>query len=849
MEVQHQLGDLVAERYRIAGLLEHRGVGISYQAQDLNSGKPVVLKVLSLRQIDDWKALELFEQEAQILSQLNHPAIPPYLDQFEIDTPEDRAFYLVQQRIEGKFLTDLVTDGWRTNESEVQYVAEQVLSVLVYLHELKPPVVHGNIKPQNLIRGNDGKISLVNFGSVIQSDRNTSAFESPTVETDSYTAPEQFRGQAVPASDLYGLGATVLFLLTHHSPPNLPQKWLKNSLRSRLQVSQEFANWLEKMLQPNVEDRFRSAKEALEVLQGRRVVATRPSVPWKALVGTGVAAVVAVGAFTSFKWTILGSLGFRPSGICEAAKSGNLDVVRNYNYLKQGGDPYARDESDRLLLPCLLNVKNGTRDIAKLVVAKVPEVNVKDNQGKTLLHVTNSTEMAEALITAGADVNANDKQGNTPLDRAFEVIHSSSLPPQLPLQEQLEPPQEQIDLAKLLIAKGARSTKVNTKDKEGRTLLHKTNSLQVAELLIAAGVDVNAKDKGGHTPLLLQRSKDIAELLIAEGADVKAKSNAGVTRLHWAADTSNKEMVELLIAKGADVNAKDVWGKTPLHGALLNETSSKQVAELLIAAGADVNAKDNRGVTPLHLVGSKETAKLLLAKGAKVNAMSNEGDTPLTLPGQRATCDVVEPLKKPSPTTFSPSKDVWAVLCPGEEAYGFEFTENGTLSYQEKVLLSKIPVSYNSQGSISHADRLIVSNPSPSGNFNFFKGCAQPPKGVGLCWHLFFVDKKQGKAKMTSAGKYGSYPWVQWSKDERYAILTSESEGALLIHAIDLRTGDSRAFKDHFHGTIELNSFSWINERELKVKIIPYLKNSGFKQDAVRSFWWIGNIEEDTVKK
>jgi len=848
MEVLHQLGDLVAERYRIAGLLGHTGVGITYLAQDLNSGKPVVLKVLSLRQIDDSKALELFEREVQILSQLNHPAIPRYLDDFEVDTPEDRAFYLVQQLVEGKFLTDLVTDGWRTNESEVHYVAEQVLSVLVYLHQLKPPVVHRNILPQNLIRGNDGKIFLVNFGSVTQSDRNTSAKKSPTVETDGYMAPEQFRGQAVPASDLYGLGATVLFLLTHHSPANLPQKRLKNSLRSRLQVSKEFANWLEKMLQPDVEDRFPSAKEALEALPGRMVVAkARPSFPWKALVGTGVAAVVAVGVFNSFKWTILGSLGFRPSGICEAAKSGNLNIVRNY--LKQGGDPYARDESERLLLPCLLNVKNGTRDIAKLVVAKLPEVNVKDNQGKTLLHVTDWTEMAEALIAAGADVNAKDKQGNTPLDRAFEVIHSSSLPPQFSLQKPLEPPQEQIDLAKLLIAKGARSTKVNTKDKEGRTLLHKTNSKQVAELLIAAGVDVNAKDKGGHTPLLLQRSKDIAELLIAEGADVNAKSNAGVTRLHWAADTSNKEMVELLIAKGADVNAKDTWGKTPLHGTILDETSSKQVAELLIAAGADVKAKDNRGVTPLHLVGSKETAKLLIDKGADVNAKSNEGDTPLVSAGHRATCDVVEPLKKHSGTTFSPSKDVWAVLCPGEEAYGFEFTENGTLSYQEKVLLSKIPVTYNSQGPISHADRLIVSNPSPSGNFNFFQGCDKPPKGVGLCWRLFFVDKKQGKAKMTSAGKYGSHPWVQWSKDERYAILTSENEGALWIHAIDLQTGDSRAFKDPFRGTIQLNSFSWINDREFKVKIIPYLKNSGFQQDTAHSFWWRGNIEEDTVKK
>jgi ankyrin repeat protein len=835
MEVLHQRGDLVAERYRITGTLGENGVGITYQAQDLNSTQQVVLKVLSLRRMGEWKALELFEREVQMLSQLDHPAIPRYLDHFEVDTPEDRAFYLVQQLIEGKSLADLGKDGWRPNESEVRYVAEQVLSVLVYLHELNPPVVYRNIKPQNLIRGNDGKIFLVNFGSVTHSDRNTSAKDSPTVETDGYVAPEQFRGQAVPASDLYGLGATVLFLLTHHSPADWPQKRLRNSLRSHIQVSEEFANWLEKMLQSDVEHRFRSAKEALEALQGRmRVARARPSVPWKALVGAGVAAVVAVSVFNSFKWTILGSLGVRPSGICEATESGNLDVVRNY--LKQGGDPYAKDESDRLLLRCLLNVKNGTRDIAKLVVAKLPDVNAKDNQGKTLLHVTDWTQMAEALIAAGADVNAKDKQGNTPLDRAIEVIYQSSPPSQYSPQKQIEPPQEQIDLAKLLIAKGARFSKVNSKDKEGRTLLHKTDSKQVAELLIAAGADVNAKDKDANTPLLLVRSKDMASLLIAAGADVNAKDKHGNTPLHRAVGLSEKEMVEQLIARGADVNAKDLWGNTPLHDAILNGTRLKQVAELLIGAGADVNAKDNRGVTPLHLARSKETAKLLIDKGADVNAKTNDDDTPLEWAGHRA-CDVVELLKNHG------GKASWVTLCPGEKAHGLEFTEDRTLSYQGKVLLSKIPVSYNAYGPISYARQIIVSNPSPSGNFSFFKAC-----DGSLCWALFFVDKQKRKLNKTNAGKYGPNTWVQWSRDERYAILASENDGAAWIHAIDMKTGNSRVIKEAFQGAIKLNSFSWINDREFKIKIIPYLKNSGFQQDTASSFWWRGNIEKDTGK-
>ncbi|MEW6492195.1 MAG: ankyrin repeat domain-containing protein, partial [Cyanobacteriota bacterium] len=735
----------------------------------------------------------------------------------------------------------LVKDGWYPNESEVRHVAEQVLSILVYLHELQPPVVHRNIKPQNLIWSSDRNIFLVNFESVTDTDGSTFTKRSTNVGTDGYTAPEQFRGQCVPATDLYSLGATVLFLLTHLAPAKLPQDRLKINFRSRNQVSKEFANWLEKMLQPDVEHRFPSAKEALEALQGRMVVAkARPSLQWKALVGAGVAAVVAVSVFNSFKWTILGSLGVRPSGICEAAESGNLHIVRNY--LNQGGDPYARDESDRLLLPCLLNVENGTKDLAKLVVAKLPEVNARNNEGKTLLHLTSWTQMAEALIAAGADVNAKDKQGDTALDRAFEVIYPSSSPPQ-------SPPKKQINLAKLLIAKGARFSKVNTKDKDGRTLLHKTLSKQVAELLIAAGADVNAKDKDGNTPLLLVRSKDMALVLIAAGADVNAKNKVDDTPLFRAVRLSEKEMVERLIAKGADVNAKNLWGDTPLHDAISNGTRLKQVqvAELLIAAGADVNTKDKRGITLLHLVTSKDIAKLLIDKGADVNAKTNGDDTPLNWVGHRATCGVVELLKKHGATTFSPGKEGWAILCPSEEAYGFEFTQIGTLSYQGKEFLSSSnPLSYKGVSSTA-PDRLIISNPSPSGNFNFFKGCNDSLEGgiPGDCSHLFFIDKKKGKAKITSAGKYGANTWVQWSRDERYAILAGSGCGVDWIYAINLQTGDSRSFKKEFHpGTIQLSSFSWINDREFKVKIVPHPQYPGSQKDTAPSFWWRGNIED-----
>ncbi|MEQ8960920.1 MAG: serine/threonine-protein kinase, partial [Coleofasciculus sp. C2-GNP5-27] len=187
----------------------------------------MALKALSLHHTGDWKQIELFEREAKVLAQLNYPTIPRYLDYFQVETSEDRAFYIVQELAEGKSLADLVKNGWRTNESGVRQIATQVLETLVYLHQLNPPVVHRDIKPQNLIWGKEGKIFLVDFGAVQDTVRSTFAKGSTIVGTYGYMAPEQFRGQAVPATDLYGLGATVVFLLTHRCPSDLPTERLK----------------------------------------------------------------------------------------------------------------------------------------------------------------------------------------------------------------------------------------------------------------------------------------------------------------------------------------------------------------------------------------------------------------------------------------------------------------------------------------------------------------------------------------------------------------------------------------------------------------------------------------------
>jgi serine/threonine protein kinase len=272
MEHLHQPGDIINQRYRILEILGKGGISITYKAVDEQIEQPVAIKALSLRQTQDWKIIELFEREARVLQNLNHPAIPNYLDYFQIDTAEDRYFYIVQEVASGQSLAEWIKQGWRPNETEVRNIAQQILDILIYLHQFNPPVIHRDIKPQNIIRQSDGQVFLVDFGAVKDTYRQTMTAGSTVVGTYGYMAPEQFRGQAKPATDLYGLAATLLFLLTHTSPADLPEKRLKIDFRPAVDISSDFADWLERMLEPATDDRFETAKEALAVLQGKREI-------------------------------------------------------------------------------------------------------------------------------------------------------------------------------------------------------------------------------------------------------------------------------------------------------------------------------------------------------------------------------------------------------------------------------------------------------------------------------------------------------------------------------------------------------------------------------------------------
>lgn len=515
MEMLHARGEIIAQRYRILNQLGQGGSGTTYWAEDIESHQEVALKALSLQGMTDWKGIELFQREAEVLAQLNHPAIPRYLGYFYTDTSPDSSFYIVQELAPGQSLATLVQNGWHTTEEEVRGIAIQILKIIIYLHQLKPPVIHRDIKPKNIILRSDCQVFLVDFGAVQNTYHSTFMRGSTVVGTYGYMAPEQFLGQAVPATDLYGLGATLLFLLTHRSPAELPLDRLKIDFRSHVQISEEFADWLEKMLEPDLEDRFSSGKEALAVLVGQKKIQSKSpdSIHWKGLIAVGIAGGITVSVVNYYKYPILNFCGMTPRGIYSAVERGNVKNLKKY--LEEGVNPNSRDLLDETPLHKLTSIAlqnpDKSKEMLDLLIAKGADVNARDRSGDTLLHEiaqyrsNNAVMIAELLIDRGADINAKNKYGRTPLHSAANLFINK-------------------DMTELLIKKGAN---LNAKDEEGRTPLHEVvikkayygsyeakENQELVEFLLAKGSDINAKDNEGNTPLKLAILKSGNEYLV-----------------------------------------------------------------------------------------------------------------------------------------------------------------------------------------------------------------------------------------------------------------------------------------------------------------------------------------------
>lgn len=530
--------NIIAGRYELVELLGEGGSGSTYRAVCSSDGVTVAVKMLSLRHLQDWKQLELFEREAQVLAKLSHPQIPQYLEYFHIDTPDNRAFYIVQQLAEGKPLNQWVESGWRGTEAEIKDIADQLLGILQYLHQQSPPLIHRDIKPQNIIRDDAGRVFLVDFGAVQHVYQNTVLNSSTVAGTYGYMAPEQFRGAAVPASDLYGLGATLLYLLTHRSPADLPQERLKPSFRSHVNISQHFADWLDAMIEPAIEQRFPTAKAAAHNLQNARalpfqtkLIAPQSKSLWLA---TTTASVLLLAIYLLFPYrnAFLTLIKMQPRNLC----SNRIDIQILTDYLKLGGNPNAQMPASSLegdpimpLLHCAILTENIQAATILLENGADPNIHQftkglkgTQNQHSSTLHqaiyASRNPALVQLLLNKGANPNRGDVHNNTPLH--------------ILIQRGNHERQHNYPLMKLLIDRGANPNLANN---SGDTPLH---------LFISSSATKPLKNCVRQNPAL---NTDVFELLASRTKSTS--NNQGDTALHLLARQGylpqGKHLIEL----------------------------------------------------------------------------------------------------------------------------------------------------------------------------------------------------------------------------------------------------------------------------------------------------------------
>ena len=268
---QLQAGVTLAKRYAIQEVIGIGGMGSVYRARDMHF--PSVTKLVAVKEMINSAPdplvretiVQNFEREANLLATLQHPSIPRISDYF---TMESRS-YLVLEFIHGKDMEAIINDtSGFLPEDQVLSWAIELCDVLDYLHKHKPdPIIFRDMKPSNVMINHNGDVILVDFGIAKTFQ---SGIKGTMIGTEGYSPPEQYRGEATPAADIYAMGATIHHALTRRDPRLEPPFSFSERPVRRINsaVSPELETVVNMALEYNPESRFRTAADMKQALMG-----------------------------------------------------------------------------------------------------------------------------------------------------------------------------------------------------------------------------------------------------------------------------------------------------------------------------------------------------------------------------------------------------------------------------------------------------------------------------------------------------------------------------------------------------------------------------------------------------
>lgn len=241
------------ERYTVIDRLGQGGSGEAFLVRDENTELFHAMKIV--------KNATEGRKEANLLKTLSHPGIPKLYDYFE----KDGQGFLIMEYAEGITLKEYMPVD-TLSRKERKEIMRKLAEILSYLHTLPLPVVHGDLKPENIIITKEREVFLIDFGSAVEITENKTQIYS----TRKYAAPEMVKGECRPSGDVYGFGLIFTYFMTGKNP-DLFEKDPK--IFKRLGLNREEARIVFSCLQGQARARYRSAKELLTDLENsdRRV--------------------------------------------------------------------------------------------------------------------------------------------------------------------------------------------------------------------------------------------------------------------------------------------------------------------------------------------------------------------------------------------------------------------------------------------------------------------------------------------------------------------------------------------------------------------------------------------------
>lgn len=240
------------------------GLEETWSAWEQRLERPVDLKVYRLGHQDYWEDLGELRSDIWALSKFKHAAVPTVLEERESEI-DGYNLYMVLEHFEGPSL-----EYWQVRtESEIEAIAEEVLLILHEIHRAPTPLIHRNITPANIVQTDDG-LKLTNFGALHLLRPRTPEAEliwQQFMASQWYSGEEHYR--ASPQSDFYGLGLTMVFLLTGENPSDLEFKHgrIQWEEHSKIEVSGHFRFWVNRCLESELDKRFVDASHAIAALR------------------------------------------------------------------------------------------------------------------------------------------------------------------------------------------------------------------------------------------------------------------------------------------------------------------------------------------------------------------------------------------------------------------------------------------------------------------------------------------------------------------------------------------------------------------------------------------------------